>query len=91
MSIYYDAPVGTKNDLEGMLRLNETVLRFSTMRTPSVVDEVLSTKPSNPWTVEAGLEVVKKAPKKKSLKYGLSHEDLDPDTVDMQEAINKYF
>jgi len=40
VSLYYDAPVGTMADLEVKLRLNEQILRCSTMRTPSVVDEV---------------------------------------------------
>jgi ribosomal protein S6 len=40
VSLYYDAPVGTMADLEQRLKLNEAVLRCTTLRTPSVVDEV---------------------------------------------------
>ena len=40
VSLYYDAPVATKKDLEVKLRLEEPVLRFNTMRLPSILDEV---------------------------------------------------
>ena len=40
VSLYYDAPVGTKTDLETKLKLNEQILRCNTLRAKSVVDEV---------------------------------------------------
>lgn len=40
VSIYYDAPVSTKNELEMALRVNEKILRYTTVKTPSIVDEV---------------------------------------------------
>ena len=115
MSIYFDAPVGTKNELEQALRLNEKVLRTHTMRPQSIVDEVrtphrrlqlhrpsvlnfpltapqvLSSKPSNPWNRAAGVAVQKKAPKKKKLKYGLTHEILEGDQKELAEFVEKYF
>jgi ribosomal protein S6 len=40
VSLYYDAPVSARNDLEISVRLDEKVLRFNTLKLPSVVDEV---------------------------------------------------
>mmetsp|Transcript_43232 Transcript_43232/g.87416 ORF Transcript_43232/g.87416 Transcript_43232/m.87416 type:complete len:164 (-) Transcript_43232:153-644(-) len=74
VSLYFDAPVATKNELELALRLDEQIIRYTTMKTKSVTDEVLSLKPSNPWNGVAGVEVKKRAPKKKRSRYGRDEE-----------------
>lgn len=40
LSIYYDAPVNTKVELEKRMKVVEAVMRVHTLRTPSIVDEV---------------------------------------------------
>lgn len=40
VSLYYDAPVSTRNELELAVRLDEKILRFNTLKLKSVVDEV---------------------------------------------------
>lgn len=42
VSLYYDAPVSAKNDLELTVRLDEAILRMNTLKLESVVDEVIN-------------------------------------------------
>ena len=53
--------------------------------------QVQSLKPSNPWNGAAGVEPQKRAMKKKKLKYGFRHEDVEPDQKELVEFIEKYF
>jgi hypothetical protein len=52
---------------------------------------VLSLKGANPWNAKAGVAVLPKAPKKKKLKYGLTHEELDAKNTELVDFIEKYF
>jgi hypothetical protein len=53
--------------------------------------QVLSLKGANPWNAKAGVAVLPKAPKKKKLKYGLTHEELDAKNTELVDFIEKYF
>jgi hypothetical protein len=52
---------------------------------------VLSLKGANPWNAKAGVEVTPKAPKKKKLKYGLTHEDMEARNTELVDFIQKHF
>mmetsp|Transcript_9730 Transcript_9730/g.12788 ORF Transcript_9730/g.12788 Transcript_9730/m.12788 type:complete len:161 (-) Transcript_9730:146-628(-) len=91
VSLYYDAPVSARMDLELTVRLDEKILRFNTLRLESIVDEVLSKKPSNPWNQAAGLKIKTQKPKTKKLGYGESVEDNEPDRKELDEFVEKYF
>ena len=47
LSVYYDAPKNTKSSMEISLRLHEQVLRFTTFRQKSIIDEVATPLPSH--------------------------------------------
>lgn len=51
--------------------------------------QVESMKPSNPWSVYAGVEVKKKVPKMKKLKYGYTQADVDSATINYTDTMGK--
>lgn len=53
--------------------------------------KVESLKPSNPWNKFAGVEVQRSSLPKKKLKYGFTHADLDPSSVDLGDYLAKNF
>ena len=75
VSLYYDAPVATKQAVELQFRLDDNILRFNSMRQKSPIDEVLSQKTNNPWNKAAGIAPGKRPPKRGKKAF------MDPGTI----------